>query len=70
MGSKPRESWRAALENGRLQAGHAGVLDRGSAQGYTSSIYSPSDQPSGLRRGFVFRGQASPVPTGGWVDAA
>jgi hypothetical protein len=34
------------------------VLDLRPREGYLSCICSPLDQPSGLRRGFVFRGQA------------
>lgn len=35
------------------------VLDFTHPRGYIPNICSPSDQPSGLRRGFVFWGQAS-----------
>ena len=54
MESRPRESWPADPVSRCSQADHSSLLDRGPRQGYTNRIYSPADQPSGLRRGFVF----------------
>lgn len=70
MESRPRESWPAARAKGRLQALHASALDLRSPQRYIAYICSLSDQPSGLRQGFVFWGQANRGPAGGWVHAA
>lgn len=70
MGSGVQESRPGALASGRPER-VGGVLDFSPPRGYIDDIYSPSDQPSGLRRGFVLWGQASrPVPTGGTVHAA
>ena len=47
------------MVNGRAQSGPRGRSNFMLSQGYIRYIYSLSDQPSGLRRGFVFSGQAS-----------
>ena len=66
MGSSPRE-WRpAAPARGDAKASRS-MLDPGASQGYISCIYSLSDQPSGLRRGFVF---LAPAPASGRAHAA
>ena len=60
-----------ALERGFEAKLWAAALDFRPARGYIDDICSPSDQPSGLRRGFVFWGQASrQAPAGGKVHAA